>query len=76
MATKEIVMEQEQPATAEREALIAAAREIMGLQKYCALVTLDLSGQPQMRTMNPLPPENDMTVWMATNSQSRKVEEI
>ena len=62
--------------TAEREAVIAAAREIMGLQKYCALVTLDPSGQPQVRTMNPFPPEDDMTVWMATNSRSRKAEEI
>ena len=26
--------------------------------------------------MNPFPPEEDMTVWMATNSRSRKVEDI
>ena len=70
-------MEQEQSAgVVERDAVIAAAREIMGLQKYCALVTLDSLGQPQVRTMNPFPPEDDMTVWMATNSRSRKVEEI
>lgn len=45
-------MEQEQSAGAvERDAVIAAAREIMGLQKYCALVTLDSLGQPQVRTL-------------------------
>ena len=26
--------------------------------------------------MNPFPPEDDMTVWIATNPRSRKIEEI
>jgi len=60
----------------ERDAVIAAAREIMSLQKYCALVTVDSSGQAHIRTMNPFPPELDMTVWVATNSRCRKVQEI
>lgn len=59
-----------------RDAILAAAREIMSAQKYCAIVTVDASGRPQVRTMNPFPPEDDMTVWMATNSRSRKVREI
>src|SRR5512140_7243 len=58
------------------DSLIAAAREIMAGQTYCALITVDAFGQPQVRPMNPFPPEDDMTVWMATNSRSRKVEEI
>jgi len=60
----------------ERARLIAAAREIMGAQTYCALVTLDATGRPQVRTMNPFPPEEDMTVWFATNTRSRKVREM
>jgi general stress protein 26 len=60
----------------DRNAIIAAAREIMARQKYCAIVTVDASGQPQVRTMNPFPPEDDLTVWFATNSRSRKVREI
>jgi general stress protein 26 len=60
----------------QRDSLIAGAREIMGLQKYCALITVDSSHQANVRTMNPFPPESDMTVWMATNSRSRKAEEI
>ncbi len=56
--------------------MLAAAREIMTGQTYCALVTVDASGRPQIRTMNPFPPEEDMTVWMATNSRSRKAQEI
>ena len=60
----------------ERAALVAAAREIMAAQTYCALVTIDETGRPSVRTMNPFPPEEDMTVWMATNTNSRKVEHI
>ena len=58
------------------DSIIIAAREIMGAQKYCALGTIDSSGRANIRTMNPFPPEQDMTVWMATNSRSRKVKEI
>jgi len=60
----------------ERARLIDAAREIMGAQTYCALVTIDETGRPQVRTMNPFPPESDMTVWFATNTRSRKVQEM
>jgi general stress protein 26 len=67
---------QEQSAPASRDSVIAAAREMIGEQHYCALITVDSSGQPQVRTMNPFPPEDDMTVWIATNSRSRKVSEI
>jgi general stress protein 26 len=61
---------------ADREAVIAAAREIMAAQKYCAIITTDSDGRPQIRTMNPFPPEDDLTVWFATNSRCRKVREI
>ncbi len=59
-----------------RDSLIAAAREIIGAQKYCALITVDSAGRPNVRTMNPFPPDEEMNVWMATNSRSRKVQEI
>ncbi len=65
-----------QPPTPDRAHLIAAAREIMLGQTYCALITIDQSGRPQVRTMNPFPPEEDMTVWFATNTRSRKVQEM
>lgn len=60
----------------DRTKVLAAAREIMTAQQYCGLVTLDATGRPQVRTMNPFPPEEDMAVYMATNTRSRKVEEI
>jgi general stress protein 26 len=64
------------PIQEERAKLVAAAREIMAAQTYCALITIDETGRPQVRTMNPFPPEEDMTVWFATNTRSRKVREI
>ena len=64
--------EAEKPAAkATRDDLIAAARKRMTAQTYCALITLDASGRPSVRTMNPFPPEEDMTVWFATNDRSR-----
>jgi len=60
----------------ERAKSIAAAREIMAAQTYCALITLDEAGRPQVRTMSPFAPEEDLTVWFATNTRSRKVQEI
>ncbi len=58
------------------DSIIAAAREIIGLQQYCALVTMDSANQPNIRTMNPFPPDSAMTVWIATSSRTRKAEEI
>ena len=43
--------------------LIATAREIMAAAKFCSLVTLNESGQPQVRTMDPSAPDDDMVVW-------------
>jgi general stress protein 26 len=59
-----------------RPELIAAAREIIAGQTYCALITQDEEGRPQVRTMNPFPPEEDMTVWMATSTLTRKVRHV
>lgn len=64
------------PRPTDRAAVLAAAREIMGAQTYCALATIDEAGRPSIRTMNPFPPEEDMAVWMATNTKSRKVEHM
>jgi general stress protein 26 len=64
------------PKPPDRAALLAAARKIIGSQTYCALVTIDETGRPSVRTMNPFPPEEDMTVWMATNTNSRKIQHI
>jgi general stress protein 26 len=53
-----------------------AAREIMNETHYCGLVTIDSEAQPQMRTMNPFPANDEFITWFATSRTSRKVAEI
>ena len=60
----------------ERDSLVATAKEIMETTRYCGLITLDRSGHPQVRTMDPFSPDEDMVVWLGTNINSRKVSEI
>jgi len=58
------------------EFLINAAQEIIQGTETCALITLDSTGQPQVRTMEVLPPEKGFLVWFGTNKNSRKVQQI
>ena len=43
---------------------------------YCALVTLDFTGQPHVRTMDPFPQNDEFITWFATSRTSRKAKEI
>lgn len=60
----------------DRAAILEAARELIGKARYCGLVTLGPGGQPQARLVDPFTPEEDFTVWIATNPVTRKVKEI
>lgn len=60
----------------DRDTMRVAALEIMGETNYCALVTVDSTGQPQIRTMNPFPANDKFITWFATSRTSRKVREI
>jgi len=64
------------PVQLSRAELIAAAREIIAGQQYCALITQDEEGRSQARTVNPFAPEEDMAVWIATSTRTRKVQQI
>lgn len=59
-----------------RDTMLLAAREIIKETLYCALVTIDSTGQPQTRTMNPFPPNDELITWFATSRTSRKIREI
>ena len=59
-----------------RDSLLVAARDIISQTAYCGLVTIDSNGQPQVRTMNPFPVEDDLVIWFATSRGSRKVGEL
>ena len=61
---------------ADNEKMKTVALEMMRDAHYCGLVTLDETGRPQVRTMNPYPQSDDMVIWFATNRESRKVKEI
>jgi general stress protein 26 len=70
----------QQPAPAKpqptREEAVAAARTIMADARYATLVTLDRTGHPQARIVDPFAPEGDMAIWVATNARTRKVAQI
>ena len=59
-----------------REDLIFNAKLIMADAGNCALITIDKDGLSRARAMDPFAPEDNMVVWLGTNSQSRKVEQI
>ena len=59
-----------------RDTLIVAAKEIINSAKYCALITTDSMGEIHVRTMDPFSPEDNMVIWLGTNSSTRKVKEI
>lgn len=59
-----------------KEALIKAAKEIINSTGTCALITQDKNGISRVRTMDPFPPEENLTIWFGTNPISRKVAQI
>ena len=58
------------------DSLVAAARAIMESARYCALITLDETGNPRVRAMDPFAPEPDLSVWLGTHRRTRKVSDI
>jgi len=59
-----------------KKELKEVAFEIIKASKNCALITVDSLGVANARTMDPFLPEEDFTIWMATNPKSKKVKEI
>ena len=59
-----------------RAELLSASRDIMSAARYVALATVDEEGRPAVRAMDAAAPDDDMTVWLATNPRSRKVSQI
>lgn len=62
--------------TPPRAQVIAAAKDIMQKARYCTLITIGPDGQPQARIVDPFLPDSDLTIWIATNPLTRKVQEI
>lgn len=53
-----------------------AARRVIDAAKYAAFITLDSTGRPHARTVQPVAPDSTMVVWFATNPLTRKVGEV
>jgi general stress protein 26 len=64
------------PAAPSREAILAAAKSIIKTARYATLTTLDESGGPAARIVDPFPPEQELTIWVATNSRTRKAAQL
>lgn len=62
--------------TPSRAELLGIAREVVEGAAFVSLATLDEDGYPAVRAMDPLPPDEDWVVWLATNPGSRKVEQL
>ncbi len=62
------------PATG-RAALLSAARAIMQSARYASLATT-AGADVQARIVDPLAPDSNFVVWVATNPASRKVAEV
>lgn len=58
------------------DSLLAAAFNIFDSTPYCTLVTLDESGSPRIRPMDPFPPDSNMAIRLGTDRYSRKVTDI
>ncbi|MDQ8154241.1 MAG: pyridoxamine 5'-phosphate oxidase family protein [Gemmatimonadota bacterium] len=59
-----------------RQQLLTAAREIMIATRYGTMVTNGPGGTPQARIVDAFGPDTSLTVWIATNAQTRKVAEL
>ena len=59
-----------------RQAIIAAARDIIDKARFGSLVTLGEKGAPQARIVDPFAPDSSFIVWVATNPLTRKASQI
>ncbi len=69
------VMAQETEAVP-RDTLLAVAKDIMAQTRFCVLITLDGTGHPRARAMDPFMPDENWVIRMGTGSMSRKVKDI
>lgn len=61
---------------AQRDRLLDAIRAIMAGDRYPTLVSVDADGQPRARTVEVSVPDPDMTLWVATRPNTRKVAQL
>ncbi len=68
--------QKEESSSVNRDTLLSVARDYINTVRFCALVTIDSTGSPHIRTMDPFQPDENMIIWLGTKPKSRKVQEI
>jgi general stress protein 26 len=63
-------------AAADRVDVLKVAREVARKARYATFVTIGEDGQPQVRIVDALGPDEDCNFWVGTNPLTRKVAEI
>jgi general stress protein 26 len=76
MVSGSVCAQEIQLSTPKRDTLLSVAREYIQAVRYCALITVDSTGQPYVRAMDPFLPDENMVVLLGTNRNSRKAQEI
>jgi general stress protein 26 len=59
-----------------RSQILAAGWEVMQKAGFCTFITIGEDGHPQARVVDPLGPDEDSTIWVATNPRTRKVNQV
>ena len=67
---------QNEQATFNNDSLVSAARQMIASTPFCTLISMDTTGHPNARTMDPFSPDDNFVVWFGTNKNSQKVKEI
>ena len=62
--------------SASKETLEEAIRTTIKAARYSALITIDETGQPRARTVDPFEPDENFIVWISTRPVTRKVAQI
>jgi general stress protein 26 len=62
--------------TTNPQTLLAAARTLITEDTIATLITLDANSQPRARSILVSPPDDDLTLWMATRPGSRKLDQL
>ncbi len=60
----------------EEEKIISISKSIINDCYYATFITVDKTGQPRARVMEPFTPDENFIIWMATNPRSRKVRQL
>lgn len=60
----------------DRDAALAAAREVISQDPFMTFISVDEKGQPRARTLQHSPPDDNMVMYFSTIPGTRKIDQI